>query len=63
MKYDDDNIKMRINNFKNIGNDMNDNIEYLIEGFKSKNFLIDEINEIEDMKIDLKLRLKNYIIG
>ncbi|PKY52149.1 hypothetical protein RhiirA4_469605 [Rhizophagus irregularis] len=44
-KYDDDNnIKERIENFKNIGNDMSDNIEYLI----------DKIKEIENMKIDLK---------
>ncbi|CAB4421728.1 unnamed protein product [Rhizophagus irregularis] len=54
---DDNNIKKRIENFKNIGNEMNDNIEYLIKRFKSKN-LIEEIEEINDMKIDLKAKVE-----
>ncbi|GBC18523.2 hypothetical protein GLOIN_2v1769888 [Rhizophagus irregularis DAOM 181602=DAOM 197198] len=57
---DDNNIKKRIENFKNIGNEMNNNIEYLIKRFKSKNLIeeIEEIEEINDMKIDLKANVE-----
>ncbi|POG75664.1 hypothetical protein GLOIN_2v1769895 [Rhizophagus irregularis DAOM 181602=DAOM 197198] len=48
-----DNIETKIGNLKNIGKEMSENIEYLIERFKDKNL----IKEIEDMKIDLKAKV------
>jgi hypothetical protein len=57
LKYND-NIETKIENFKNIVNEMSENIEYLIERFKSKN-LIEEIEEIKGMKIDLKAKVES----
>lgn len=57
LKYDD-NIKTRIKNFINIGKDMSDNIEHLIEKFKVSKNSNEIINEVEDMKIDLKAKVE-----
>ncbi|PKY32551.1 hypothetical protein RhiirB3_450819 [Rhizophagus irregularis] len=61
LKYDDNIIETKIENFKNIDKEMSENIEYLIERFKSKN-LIKEVKEIEEiigMKINLKAKVEN----
>jgi len=46
--YDDNDIETRIKNFKNINNEVSDNVEYLIRKLQGKNS-IEKIEEIEDM--------------
>ncbi|PKC54360.1 hypothetical protein RhiirA1_507095 [Rhizophagus irregularis] len=58
-----DNIKMIIKDFINLGNNVNVNTEDLIKRVIDKNS-IDEIEGIEDIKVDLetKVRKLNYIL-
>ncbi|RGB23884.1 hypothetical protein C1646_805703 [Rhizophagus diaphanus] len=62
LKYGDKIIETKLENFKNlIDKEMSENIECLIERFKSKN-LIKETKEIEEvigMKINLKAKVEN----
>ena len=55
--YDND-IKTNIKNFKNINNDVSDNIKDLIKRFEDEKNSIKEIEEIGDVKIDLKVEVK-----
>ncbi|GBB90311.1 hypothetical protein RclHR1_17200003 [Rhizophagus clarus] len=67
--YDDDNIKMSIENFKSVNNDFSNNIEYLIRRFKDKNSIggINDVNKLWDNefeKFQLKLeKLKTDLKG
>jgi len=54
LRYNDDNIEMRIKIIKNINNEVNENVDYLIKKLEDKNL----IKEIEDVKIDLKANVE-----